>query len=185
MKKFLKTSLISTLALLAIVFGIYIYGNLEIRVNRENIEKIGSRYMTEVYSYDYIVTGVYINDFLDDSYRDSIKHDFIMSERLTCIFGSDEEGNNILLIKTWRVFSRNFVVKLDDYYDYDDSIAYIKATYPYLNDEDISMTITPEYHIEDSNITTYVGFLVNHGDHYSRFIFYHGQVVEAQGKSGW
>ena len=185
MKKFLKISLISIHALLAIIFSIYIYGNWEIRLNSDNIEKIGSRYMTEVYSYEYIQEGVYLNYFLDDSYRDSIKHDFIMSERSTCIFGSDEDGNNILLIKTWRVFSRNFVVELDDYYDYDDSIAYIKATYPDITDEDISMVLTRETSIVNSNITTYVGFLVDYGDNYSRFIFYYGQVVEVQGRLGW
>ena len=183
--KVVKIVGLSLIGLLLLFFGLYIYGNWEISVNEANIEDIASRHMTEVYSYDYIVEGVYINHFIDDSYRDHFEHEFIMSERATCIFGSDEDGNNILLIKTWRVFSRNFVVELDDYYNYSDSIAYIKAAYPSISDDDISMVLTMDDSILNSNITTYVAFLVDHGDNYSRFIFYDGQVVEAQGRFGW
>lgn len=172
----------STIVLIFVVLlGIYLYINWENEVNEDNIDDIATDYMEEVYSYDYEIAGQYLNDFIEENYNDQLDHEFLPKERTTCIFGVDEEGNHILLIKTWRVFSRNFVIELDDYFNYDDSITYIQSVYNDIEEEDITMMIMLDDDSFDNYKRYYVGFLVNHGDHYSRFIFYEDQVVELEG----
>ena len=141
--------------------------------------------MTEIYSYDYVLAGKYLNDFLDENYRTQINHKFLDTERVTCIFGVNDEGKNILLVKTWRVFGGNYIVELDDYYNYEEAISHILSVYSNLEVNAVSMEIMMEEVNIDSDIVYYIGFLVNHGDHYSRFIFYYDQVVELDGRNSF
>jgi len=79
----LKRSLVvlfSFVVFVIIIFiGIYLYAFWEIDFNENRVQEMTSDYITEVYSYDYKLEGKYLNDFLDENYRNQVSHKFFDS----------------------------------------------------------------------------------------------------------
>lgn len=182
----LKKSLVFLLSfavfVIIIFIGIYLYAFWEIDFNENAVQEITSDYITEVYSYDYQLGGKYLNDFLDENYRDQVSHKFFDGETVTCIFGENDTGEKILFIKTWRVFLGDYVIVLEDYFDYQDSINYIESKYSGIVLSDVSMEIMVDWNTIDSENDYYVGFLIYYNDSYTRIIFYHDQIAEFEGR---
>ena len=180
-KKILLNILILFIVIVSFGFSMYLYAYWDNTLETERAEKIASRYMEEVYSIDSIVEGVYLNDLIDENYSDQTNHSFLMGERTSCIFGVNSEGKEILLIKTWRVFSRNFVIELDNYYKYDEAIAYIQSIYNDIEEDDITIVLTSGNSSPEFNKSVYIAYLVDHGDSYSRFILCEDRIIEIDG----
>jgi len=87
-----------------------------------------------------------------------------------------------LFIKTWRVFLGDYVIVLEDYFDYQDSINYIKSKYSGIDLSDVSMEIMVDWNTIDSENDYYVGFLIYYNDCYTRIIFYYDQKAEFEGR---
>jgi len=185
----LKKSLVFLLSFVVFVIiifiGIYLYAFWEIDFNENTVHEITRDYITEVYSYDYKLEGKYLNDFLDENYRNQVSHKFFDGETVTCIFGENDTGEKILFIKTWRVFLGDYVIVLEDYFDYQDSINYIESKYGGIVLSDVSMEIMVDWNTIDSENDYYVGFLIYYNDSYTRIIFYHDQIAEFEGRNSF
>lgn len=90
-----------------------------------------------------------------------------------------------MYIKTWRVFLGDYVVVLQDYFNYQDSINYIESEYSGINLSDVSMEIMFDWNTIDSDNNYYIGFLINYNNCYIRIIFYQDQIAEFEGRNSF